>query len=411
MNTETQPLALTVREPEPLPVATVPESKAKTAQELRVIEVGEALLPAYQKAATCEMTEEEIAALMRRFPDSAIEIRTHDGLIYIPHIFISNRLNEVFKPGKWSLVRRRDWFDQTSSTMFGEYVLIVRGCYIGESVGGHPYIPTNPKQNLSDVLESTAAEALRRIAGKRLSCGSQVWEPEYARQWVEAYATKVNGKWTRKGQLPSQLDPEPPAEPKTRQQAKASDIVPKSPKVATDAIRKRMLEHISPLPNAIDYALARGFASLEEWPLDQVPVTKAGLDVIIREINNFKPAPPSTEEMPPDEIGNVVIHVPPAGMKLKEYNATERDTIGSLYRKAKEGDSNARTRLWGFVSQYEAVGYNGQPPTKEDLALRAGLDAFEKWWENKKFRQQSAPDNGPSMGQMTSFDYRDTDPN
>jgi hypothetical protein len=170
---------------------------ASTSQQLRIMEVSQALEPAYQKASTLELTDEEIAALTAPFPDEAIEIRPHDGLIYLPHINISDRLNKVFKPGKWALICRRHWVQE--GTMYGEYVMLVRGCFIGESVGGHPYYqPNNPKTNYSDTLESTAAEALRRIAGKRLSCGSQVWHPDYARDWVAKHAFQQGGRWMRR---------------------------------------------------------------------------------------------------------------------------------------------------------------------------------------------------------------------
>jgi hypothetical protein len=133
---------------------------------------------------------------MAPFSDDAVECRPHDGLLYIPHICVSDRLNRIFKPGKWALIRRREWFD--GGTMFAEYVLVIRGCYVGESIGGHPFARNNPKINYSDVLESTAAEALRRICGKRLSCGSQVWNPEYCRQWEEKYRGYANGKYFKK---------------------------------------------------------------------------------------------------------------------------------------------------------------------------------------------------------------------
>jgi hypothetical protein len=186
------------------PAVAVPAEKPKTAQELRVIEVNEALLPAYQKASTLELTDDEIEALQEPFADMDVEIRPHDGLIYIPHILISDRLNHVLKPGKWALVCRRNWHEpgvlkdgaMTGGVMYGEYVLLIRGCYVGESIGGHPYIANNPKVNYSDALESTAGEALRRICGKRLSCGSQVWNPEYSRKWVSKYAKQgADRKW------------------------------------------------------------------------------------------------------------------------------------------------------------------------------------------------------------------------
>lgn len=241
MNTknETQTTELAKIEPVNTEIAVAaqvaPETKPKTAQEMRVVEVTGALTPAYEKAGTLEITDDEAAMLQAPFPDEAVEIRPHDGLIYLPHIEISDRLNKVFKPGRWVTIKRREWFDDSSSTMFAEYVLIIRGCYVGESIGGHPYAKNNPKINMSDVLESTRAEALRRIAGKTLSCGSQVWKPEYARQWVSKYAEQRGGKWHRKGfshdatpvysrpaakpaQTPAQpanVAPMPPATPKS----------------------------------------------------------------------------------------------------------------------------------------------------------------------------------------------------
>lgn len=197
-----------------------------TPQQARAVEVTEALAPAYSRASTLEMTEDEIQAIMAPFPDSFVEIRPHDGLIYIPHIHISDRMNRVFKPGKWALVCRRHWLE--GNTMYGEYILLIRGCFVGESIGGHPYQPNNPKTNYSDTLESTAAEALRRIAGKRLSCGSQVWNPDYARKWVDEHAGReMGGKWFKKsGKVAPMPAPKPapaataPATPETPEQKK-----------------------------------------------------------------------------------------------------------------------------------------------------------------------------------------------
>jgi ribosomal protein L37AE/L43A len=177
-------------------VGTLAAAATLTPQQARVGEVSEALLGAYGRASTLELTEAEADGLMEPFDDSQVEIRPHDGLIYIPHIHVSTRLNRVFRPGQWSLVCRRHWLE--GGTLYAEYVLLIRGCFVGESVGGHQYQPNNPKTNYSDSLESTAAEALRRICGKRLGCGSQVWEPEYAREWVAKYGVQERGKWAKR---------------------------------------------------------------------------------------------------------------------------------------------------------------------------------------------------------------------
>lgn len=215
MNNETQALAIPSQES----VASMDAiMRQATPEKARVIEVTNALEPAYQRASTLELTEEEIRKLTEPFPDEIIELRPHDGLIYIPHIFISKRLNSVFGPGKWALIRRREWFAKEEQVVYGEYVLLIRGCYVGESIGGHPYVENNPKVNYSDTLESTAAEALRRICGKRLGCGDQVWEPEYCRQWTAKYSQKSQGRWQKGVSSPQERPtasqrPNPPQPP------------------------------------------------------------------------------------------------------------------------------------------------------------------------------------------------------
>ena len=273
------------------------ERKPMTAQELRTVEVSEALLPAYQKASTLELSNGEIDALMAPFPDEIVEIRPHDGLIFIPHIHISKRLNEVLKPGKWSLVCRRHWLE--GITMYGEYVLVIRGCYVGESVGGHPYQPNNPKVNYSDTLESTAAEALRRIAGKRLSCGSQVWEPEYARQWVAKYAKQVAGKWVKVGSLTPTATVAPKfTNPRVEETTKVPEKPVSAQKQATVEQRDKMIAAIEKEgPDAVQRALGYFIEvgallpneTLADVPLQWVPSTQGQfreLGVLIAKLND-----------------------------------------------------------------------------------------------------------------------------
>lgn len=225
---DVQSQAVTVRDAvtalEPIKDQTQPSAPQRTSQECRVLEVSEALLPAYQKASTLELSDAEVEALMAPFPDEVVECRPHDGLLYIPHICVSDRLNRIFKPGKWALIRRREWFSE--GTMFAEYVLLIRGAFVGESIGGHPFARNNPKINYSDVLESTAAEALRRICGKRLSCGSQVWNPEYCRQWEERFRFYANGKYGKR-RPDSPKAPPTPSATAPRQQAPTAAPVPK----------------------------------------------------------------------------------------------------------------------------------------------------------------------------------------
>ncbi len=251
---EVVPQSQAVDKPKPLAVAP------RTATDMRVVEVSEALAPAYAKASTLELTDEEVAALTAPFPDSSVDIRPHDGLIFLSHINISDRLTKVFKPGKWSLVLRRHWLEQ--NIVYGEYILLIKGCYVGESIGGHPYQPNNPKVNYSDTLESTAAEALRRICGKRLSCGSQVWHKDYATKWVKDHAYQANGKWLKNDYAPSQ--PTPRAT--TVQNAPPASTVPVSsvPKpqpapLTTEQRKARLITALEPLrPEALKVLVEEG---------------------------------------------------------------------------------------------------------------------------------------------------------
>ena len=415
--------------------AEVAKSEARpTAQELRTVEVNEALLPAYQKAATLELTDAEIEALQATFPDELIEIRHHDGLIYIPHIHVSNRLNKVIKPGKWALICRRHWLE--GNTMYGEHVLVMRGCYVGESVGGHPYQPNNPKVNYSDTLESTAAEALRRIAGKRLSCGSQVWEPEYARQWCAKYAIQIGGKWTRKGIS----KPQPPrfAEKtvqSTTPPAKSSPQVNVARSEATPEQRTKMVKIIESegqdaIQRALRYFIEAGAIlpseCLSDVPLNWVPTTAGQmrtLGVLIADMSatdkatrpSWVSATPSKTSTPLNEPNedsfnpvdeeepvqetlpmngaqseswyHVVVPIPHKGQKRDDY-MKKPDTIGSLFD-ARHDDEEARKRLFGFINYYDPKGWTGRdgkqrPASESDKQFRQALDDCADYMEKHK---------------------------
>jgi hypothetical protein len=210
----------------------------KSAQDCRVDEVSASLTEAYRRAGTVPLTDVECAALMAPFPDEVVEIRPDgEGFLYISHIEISDRLNTVLKPGQWALICRRAWYDAVAKEVYGEYVLVIRGCFAGESVGANKYIPTNSRMNYGDCLEATAAEALKRIAGKRLSCGTQVWRPEYCRQWKEKYAafgpvTRNNTtkkEWYKRAAGPKQPQAESQQQPQ-RQPAKQQPAAKQKPK-------------------------------------------------------------------------------------------------------------------------------------------------------------------------------------
>lgn len=137
-----------------------------------------ALTKALTRAGTLTITTEESFRLREPFPqDRESEYTTPRGLTlrYIPHIEISRRLNDVLGVGQWAIIRLSERLDVQANVVYGSYALIVRGVWVGDSVAGHPYHPTNRQMDYADALESTRGVALRRIAAKSLGCGDQVW--------------------------------------------------------------------------------------------------------------------------------------------------------------------------------------------------------------------------------------------
>lgn len=138
------------------------------------------LVAALSRAGTLHLASQESRILAEPFADSdvhqlKVKNRVED---YIPHILISRRLTAALGAGQWCLVRLREWYDAKTKTVYGSYVLIVRGVWVGDTVAGMEYHPDNARMDYSDALEGTRGIALRRIAAKSLSCGDQVWIPK-----------------------------------------------------------------------------------------------------------------------------------------------------------------------------------------------------------------------------------------
>lgn len=286
----TEPSGMAVAKDDP----TLREEAASSAGARRSSEVGKALDPAYEKASELRLEQEEKAMLAKPFPDDAIEIRPFDGLIYIPHIFISERLNAVLGQGEWSMVRRREFVE--NDTIYAEWVLKIRGCFVGESIGAQRYQASNPKSNYSDALEGTRGEAIRRIAGKDLSCGHDVWKPQYAKAWVKRYAIAVwakdasSGKrkkmwrkkdddpidiwpWQETGLYASQRVQDDCAPPQPSPRPKAPERAAEEP-VTVPMEEEPVQEELKPAEDEPWRAFPVPFGQFQGQPLGEVPKNK-----------------------------------------------------------------------------------------------------------------------------------------
>jgi hypothetical protein len=166
---------------------------APDAKALRVEHIGKLLDSAYQSASTLKLTKEEAKQLRAEFPDEAIETRTHDGIIYISHMALRERLWDVFGPGHVAEICRERMVRTDSNEIAVDLVLLIRGSFVAEGIGTAKYYPNNPKGSFGDTVESAWSDALRRCC-KKFGCGTQVWLPGFIRDFK---ARQIADKNTR----------------------------------------------------------------------------------------------------------------------------------------------------------------------------------------------------------------------
>jgi len=151
----------------------------------------DATIAIYNGASTLKITEEEQTKLLASFDTKEIEIRP-DGLIYLPQTFWRKRLNESFGIGQWCLVVKNSFKDPNAEKdkLYVEGVLMARGCYMATAVGEAELHTDNPLQSWASVFESAKSDCITRCC-KDISIASELWQPEFTRNWVKENAVKV----------------------------------------------------------------------------------------------------------------------------------------------------------------------------------------------------------------------------
>lgn len=190
-------------------------------REAREVAVAELLRVAMSKAGTLQLTADESKALMRDFPDDAFRSGAggKESLIYIEHSHLRDRLNETLGLGQWAVVVREQWMEQhTINTRNGRveamrvYVramLIVRGCYVAESVGDMDYFLNNPSHNFGDAFEGATTAAFRRCC-KQFGIGIQAWN----KAWCDGWWARKRGQQVPRSQPQSKPEPIPAPGPR-----------------------------------------------------------------------------------------------------------------------------------------------------------------------------------------------------
>lgn len=154
---------------------------------------------AITKAGTLQLSPDESKRLMADFPDEAFQKGAggKDNLIYLEHAALRDRLNEVLGLGQWAIIVRENWFENFTSAkgshgvrVYSKVMLLVRGCYVSESVGDMDYYPGNPNQNKGDAIEGSKTAAFRRCA-KEFGVGLQAWRKEWCAGWMQRNGGKI----------------------------------------------------------------------------------------------------------------------------------------------------------------------------------------------------------------------------
>ena len=173
------------------------ESEAETRELVPIPEnglVGVKPLDIYNGASTLVLTPDETEILLEPVKDENVDIRP-DGLLYLPQVFVRDRLNRAFGVCQWAIMELD--IGVKNNTMSYDGALIVRGKFVSRGTGEAHYIENNPKQSWASVKESAKSDTIARCC-KDLGIAKETWQPRWCEKWIAKYAIKVKVE-TRRG--------------------------------------------------------------------------------------------------------------------------------------------------------------------------------------------------------------------
>jgi hypothetical protein len=156
-----------------------------------------------------KLKADEQAALMKPVdPDAEVAIRP-DGIVYLPAVVVSQRLDEALGPGRWAIRQERDpFYDEATQECLYDGSLWIDGKFAARAVGGCKWRPSNYKMSKSDALEGAKSDCIKRC-GKALGIGRELWtkawQLAFTAEWAEPYqGADHKGKpsilWRKKGE-------------------------------------------------------------------------------------------------------------------------------------------------------------------------------------------------------------------
>lgn len=139
-----------------------------------------------------KFTPEEELVLSEPVPQNEIRVKPN-GQIYLSHPTYTRWFNRALGRGAWQCVPIGKPTIQQSggkTSVVIPYVMHIHSKPIAFALGEHEYFEKSPEQTYGDALESTMANALRRVA-KRLGVGLELWDREFIDDWMLANVIQV----------------------------------------------------------------------------------------------------------------------------------------------------------------------------------------------------------------------------
>lgn len=191
----------------PVDGKAVIEAKPTTETLPATVKKPDDLMALYQGASVKPFDKDIVAILSKDFDPLEIEVKPHNGVIYLPGIFFRKRLNEAFGPGGWSMLPRGPRI-MKDSKMYREYALYCLGRFVAEAVGDQEFIPTNKDMSEADAAEGCKTNAIQRCC-KDLGIAAKIHEPPFIQKFKAEMMIAVNTtsfstpiQWRRKDRPP-----------------------------------------------------------------------------------------------------------------------------------------------------------------------------------------------------------------
>jgi hypothetical protein len=144
----------------------------------------------YENIAIEPFEDRVIMILTQAVNKQDIEIRSHDGIIFLPEIKYRRILNDAFGIGAWSLILINQIIDNERSTVYYDGALFINGRYHARSTGEQMYIANNPNMTWATALEGAKSNCLVRCC-KDLGVSTELWDPQFIKKYKEEYAINV----------------------------------------------------------------------------------------------------------------------------------------------------------------------------------------------------------------------------